>query len=193
MVSREFPRVLNLLGEASKLLSSLSNGSSNGNANGNQFNDTLSMIQRMLAESSSSRSLARRLNRQERLRSSASPITKPVKEKKKKAFDVSLLMCREEKEEGPYNLTWNSVFPSGMLLLEEDDNEATIRRAIKASLENKFPLISDKDFDISSVSCITHFRKASTSSLSWTVAMFLQLSGIAPETADHWPRSPQED
>ena len=104
-----------------------------------------------------------------------------------------LLMCQDEEEEGRYKLTWDSVIDSGMLLLEEGDNEATIRRAIKASLVNKFPLISDKDFDISSVSCITLFRKALTSSLSWTVAMFLQLSEIAPETADHWPRSPQED
>ena len=89
--------VLNLLGEASKLLSSLSKGSlnrlSSGNANGNQFNDTLSRAQRMLAESSSSRSLARRLNRQERLISSASPITKPVKEKKRRRRSMFRCLC----------------------------------------------------------------------------------------------------
>ena len=107
----------------------------------------------MLRESSSS-GLYRRLNRNERLRA-ASPYqqsrqtsAKPAKEKakkEKKAIEFALLRCWDDDEDEPHHLKWDSVIASGMLMLNDD--EKTIRNALKESLAAKIPSLGDNDFD----------------------------------------------
>ena len=113
--------------------------------------ETLDRAQNMLQTSSSG--LFRRLNRTERLRAS-SPYrqnrqvkTKPVKLKIKKAMEFALLRCWPDDEDEPHHLKWDSVLASGMLTLDEDDNENSIRNAIKDSLSSKFPVLGINDFD----------------------------------------------
>ena len=150
-------RVSNLLGEASRLLSSSSSSSAAVQQNeatrdnGSRLQETL-FIARGMVEQSSSEGVFKRLNRQERLRSTApyaSKSSKPAntKETKKKPFEFSLLRCFDEDEEEPYNLRWDSVIASGIILLDETDNEEAIRRAIQSSLQNKYPIIGVNDFD----------------------------------------------
>ena len=106
-----------------------------------------------MLQASSSAGLFRRLNRNERLRASspyqqnrqAKP--KPVKQKIKKAMEFALLRCWSDDEEEPHHLKWDSVLASGMLTLDEDDNEKSIRNAIKDSLSSKFPSLGENDFD----------------------------------------------
>ena len=93
-----------------------------------------------MPQASSSASLFRQLNRNERLGAS-SPYQqnkqaklKPVKQKIKKAMEFALLRCWSDNEEEPHHLKWDSVLASGMLTLDEDDNEKSIRNVIKDSL-----------------------------------------------------------
>ena len=107
----------------------------------------------MLRESSSS-GLYRRLNRNERLRA-ASPYqqsrqtsAKPAKEKakkEKKAIEFALLRCWDDDE--PHHLKWDSVIASGMLMLNDDDDDKRIRNALKESPAAKMPSLGDNDFD----------------------------------------------
>ena len=162
-------KVAKLLNEASRLLdpqanasgsSSVSNstqrnsdaasGSSSVSAS-SSLGETLQRVQNMLRASSSG--LFRRLNRTERLRAS-SPYqqnrqtkTEPVEQKIKKAMEFSLLRCWSDKEDEPHHLKWDSVLASGMLTLDEDDNEKRIRNAIKDFLSSKFPSLGENDFD----------------------------------------------
>ena len=73
--------------------------------------------------------------------------TKPVKLKIKKAMEFALLRCWPDDEDEPHHLKWDSVLASGMLTLDEDDNEKSIRNAIKDSLSSKFPVLGINDFD----------------------------------------------
>ena len=163
-------QIAKLLNQASKLLvnsdpqPTTSTSSSVGNGNdpsgpssatgSSSLGETLQRAQNMLQASSSS-GLFRRLNRTERLRAS-SPYqqnrqvkTKPVKQKIKKAIEFALLKCwpDDEDEDEPHHLKWDSVLASGMLTLDEDDNENSIRNAIKDSLSSKIPALGNNDFD----------------------------------------------
>ena len=69
--------------------------------------------------------------------------TKDKRDKKVVEFDV--LKSAQDKQE---NMKWNSVIANGMLSLNENDNEETIRQSIiKESLSNKFPVIGSNDFE----------------------------------------------
>jgi len=164
-------RVSQLLSEASRLLSSpntsinLSTATNSGNAanNSNTVNslaataqptirETLRRAQGMLRESAST-GLCRRLNRQERLRAASGcsyqrdkPAKRKAKEKKALEFAV-LRCCNTDDLEEVHHLKWDSVIASGMLMLEEGDNESTIRNALKESLKAKLPLLGANDFD----------------------------------------------
>lgn len=55
----------------------------------------------------------------------------------------------EDKQE---NMKWDSVIATGMLSLNENDNEETIRQSIiNESLSNKFPVIGSNDFEFVTV------------------------------------------
>ncbi|CAB4021613.1 hypothetical protein AWC38_SpisGene23883 [Paramuricea clavata] len=114
--------------------------------------ESLQRAQSMLQASSSS-GLFRRLNRTERLRASSpyqnnrQSTAQPTKEKVKKAMEFALIGCWPDDEDEPHHLKWDSVIASGMLTLHEDDNEKSIRNAIKESLAAKFPSLGDNDFD----------------------------------------------
>ncbi|XP_028408793.1 uncharacterized protein LOC114533337 [Dendronephthya gigantea] len=164
-------KVAKLLDEASKLLVSAdsqpsninnptprSNAASSGSSTASSslsfpLGETLQRARGMLQASSSS-GLFRRLNRTERLRAS-SPYqqnrqskTKPSKQKVKKAMEFSLLRCwADDDEDEPHHLKWDSVLASGMLTIDEDDNEKSIRKAIKDSLASKIPALGDNDFE----------------------------------------------
>ena len=109
----------------------------------------------MLRESSSS-GLYRRLNRNERLRA-ASPYqqsrqtsAKPAKEKakkEKKAIEFALVRCWDDDEDEPHHLKWDSVIASGMLMLNDNDDDKAIRYSLKESLAAKMPSLGDNDFD----------------------------------------------
>ena len=152
-------KVAKLLDEASKLLvntdtQTASAASSSSSSLGPQLGQTLQRAQSMLQASSSS-GLFRRLNRTERLRAS-SPYqqnrqskTKPAKEKVKKAMEFALLRCWPDDEDvdEPHHLKWDSVLSNGMLTLNEDDDEKSIRNAIKDAVTSKIPALGANDFD----------------------------------------------
>ena len=160
-------RVCELLGEASRLVlssnssASASSSFANSNtptnsrtsANSATLAETLSRTRGMLRESTSL-GMFRQLNRQERLRAvsgSSYQQAKPAKEKprkEKKATEFALLRCWDEDElEEPHNLKWDSIIATGMLMLQDDDDESTIRNAIKESLCVKLLSIGANDFD----------------------------------------------
>ena len=93
-----------------------------------------------MLQASSSSGLFRRFNRTERLRASApyqknrESKTELSKQKVKKAMEFVLLRCWANNENEPHYLKWDSVLASRMLTLDKDDNEKSIRKAIKDSL-----------------------------------------------------------
>ena len=180
-------RVSNLLGEASRLLSSSSSSSAAVQQNeatrdnGSRLQETLFRARGMV-EQSSSEGVFKRLNRQERLRSTApyaSKSSKPAntKETKKKPFEFSLLRCFDEDEEEPYNLRWDSVIASGIILLDETDNEEAIRRAIQSSLQNKYPIIGVNDFDFVKVKRKTVITLEMGEGIAYDYAIIKKMAG----------------
>ena len=161
-------RVSNLLGEATR-------------DNGSRLQETLFRARGMV-EQSSSEGVFKRLNRQERLRSTApyaSKSSKPAntKETKKKPFEFSLLRCFDEDEEEPYNLRWDSVIASGIILLDETDNEEAIRRAIQSSLQNKYPIIGVNDFDFVKVKRKTVITLEMGEGIAYDYAIIKKMAG----------------
>ena len=135
-----------------------------------------------MVEQSSSEGVFKRLNRQERLRSTApyaSKSSKPAntKETKKKSFEFSLLRCFDEDEEEPYNLRWDSVIASGIILLDETDNEEAIRRAIQSSLQNKYPIIGVNDFDFVKVKRKTVITLEMGEGIAYDYAIIKKMAG----------------
>ena len=69
---------------------------------------------------------------------------KPTAKKEKKPVEFSLLRCCDDdmEEAKVHHLKWDSVIASGVLLLEEGDDELTIRKAVKEALRAKFSLLT---------------------------------------------------
>lgn len=151
-------KVSKLLKEASELLSNSSETStqrtepSTSRSTSSTIEETLKRASSMLRESSSS-GLCRRLNRPERLRAASGgnyDRTKQAREKpkkEKKALEFALLRCLDEEDGESQHLKWDSVIASGMLMLVEDDDEREIRRKIVESLQEKYPLLGENNFD----------------------------------------------
>ena len=157
-------RAARMLEEASRILRNDSSqaalppetepNANNANAS-NVFRSARSML-----NASSSNGVFRRLNSSERLRSLPYPnrqvrVRSPTgkqqqtKDKgEKKVLEFAVLKCAEDEKE---NMKWDSIVANGMLSLNENDNEETIRRSIKESLTNKFPLIGSNDFEFAKV------------------------------------------
>ena len=60
-----------------------------------------------------------------------------------------MLRCwDDDDEEGePHSLKWDSVIAEGMLILNEDDDEVSVRKKVSFALGNKFPLLGANDFE----------------------------------------------
>ena len=69
--------------------------------------------------------------------------------KEKKALEFALRCWPEDDddESQPHNLKWDSVIARGILMISEDEDEQSIRKAVVSSLRNKFPILSANDFD----------------------------------------------
>jgi hypothetical protein len=127
----------------------------------NTLRETLLRARNMITGSSSTGG-NRRLNRRERLRSAApydekqhgkgTKTNKPAKKKQTKPIEYALLKCYDddddnvEDDEVEHTLKWDSVIANGIIMAEEDDNEANIRKKLKDSLVNKFEVIGENDF-----------------------------------------------
>lgn len=164
--SSDLEKVSKLLNEASQILS---NNSKTSNvpapvpSTSSSIQDTLNRANNLLRESSMS-GICRRLNRNERLRSSSGidykqkrgNNTKQAKPKERKPMEFALLRCFEEgeiHEDGVNpNLKWDSILTSGMLMLTDEDDEKNIRNKILDSLKNKYPLMGLNDFEFVKVS-----------------------------------------
>ena len=98
---------------------------------------------RNVIRSSTASGTYRRLNQSERLR-------KPVA-RKKKALEFALLKCfgdsSDEDLVEEHHLKWESVIANGMIMLDEQDDEQSVRNAIKESVGKKFPIIRANDFE----------------------------------------------
>ena len=112
---------------------------------------------RNMIRSSTASGTYRRLNRSERLRATApfnnrnKTQAKPVV-RKKKALEFALLKCfgdssDEDLVEEQHHLKWDSVIANGMIMLDEEDDEQSVRNAIKESVGKKFPIIRANDFE----------------------------------------------
>ena len=114
-----------------------------------------------MLRNSSSTGLCRRLKRPERLRatsstsyqqgSKATSVSGNSKKAKKedKAIEFALLRCwdDDDEEEEPHSLKWDSVIAEGMLILNEDDDEVSVRKKVSFALGNKFSLLGANDFE----------------------------------------------
>lgn len=112
----------------------------------------LGHAEEMLRESTSA-GLYGRLNRQERLRAVSGPYqsnntTKKTVKTEKKVLEYTLLRYWDLNDPVElHHLKWDSIFPNGMLVLEECADKTTIRKAVKESLTDKFPLLGVNDFE----------------------------------------------
>lgn len=149
-------RVAQMLESASSLLRDAVPSSSNQSEPRRESSVSSSTLQsaldhaRSMIRKSTSTGINRRLNRAERLRAAA-PINlggrkKPAKKVNKKAFECALLKCLDE-DEADHNLKWDSIIAQGIVLLGEEDNEKTVREAIKELLIKTFPIIGPNDFN----------------------------------------------
>jgi hypothetical protein len=112
---------------------------------------------RAMMQSSSNGGLYRRLNRNERLRagSSTAPINPSKSTKAKKAktvetkpFEYVLLMAVEDDDdEDNSTLTKDKILERGIVTLDENDNELTIRKKLVSSLDDKYPALNYNDFE----------------------------------------------
>ena len=110
---------------------------------------------RNMIRSSTASGTYRRLNRSERLRATApfnnrnKTQAKPVASGKKKALEFALLKCfgdsSDEDLVEEHHLKWDSAIANGMIMLDEEDDEQSVRNAIKESVGKKFPIIRAND------------------------------------------------
>lgn len=157
-------KVSDLLKNASEMLLSVRNSSAS-NASDSSLGSTTTtgtatgsiaetLIQaRSMMRRSSSAGLYRRLNRNERLRA-ATTATKNKKSKskplEKKPFEFALLrpICEEsDEEDGVETLTKDKIIESGMIVLDEDNDESSVHAKIASSLKAKYSLLGPNDFD----------------------------------------------
>ena len=116
--------------------------------------ETLSRARSMM-NTSSSRGLYRRLNRNERLRATAESATKnktakTTKNVKKRPFEFALLRAisgESDEEDEIETLKKERIVERGMVILNEDDSESCVREKIVSSLKSEYVLLGPNDFD----------------------------------------------
>ena len=122
---------------------------------------------RNMIRSSTASGTYRRLNRSERLQATAlfnnrnKTQAKPVA-RKKRALEFALLKCfgdsSDEDLVEEHHLKWDSVIAnciqsgqtandSSLIMLAEEDDQQSVRNAIKESVGKKFPIIRANDFE----------------------------------------------
>ena len=152
-----------LLKNASDMLLSVHNNSSsnvsnticatNSTTTSGSIAETLVRARSMM-HTSRNTGLYRRLNRNERLRA-ATTATKNKKERKgkpleKKPFEFALLRAKSEEndeEDVVETLKKESIVERGMVVLNEDDDEASVRAKIASSLKEQYSLLGPNDFE----------------------------------------------
>ena len=145
---------------------------------------------RSMMNTSSSRGLYRRLNRNERLRATAESATKNKTAKKtknieKRPFEFALLraISEESDEEDEVETLKKERIPiveRGMVVLNEDDSELCVRGKIVSSLKSEYGLLGPNDFDFVKVTQkkISVLRLAEGTEYNYSVVKKLAGQGL---------------
>ena len=72
------------------------------------------------------------------------PEKKLQSNKRKRTVEFALLKCLDDDDQ---NLKWDSTLANGIITVDEEANEDTIRKVIKESVNSKYPLIHKHDFE----------------------------------------------
>ena len=151
--------------------------------------ETLSRARSMM-NTSSSRGLYRRLNRNERLRATTESATKNKTAKKtknieKRPFEFVLLKAiseesDEEEEVETLKKERIAIVERGMVVLSEDDSELCVRGKIVSSLKSEYGLLGPNDFDIVKVTQkkISVLRLAEGTEYNYSVVKKLAGQGL---------------
>ena len=155
-------------------------------SSGNSITETLSRARQMMTASSNS-GLYRRLNRNERLRATASPSTgRPKKKAKieKKPFEFALIKAPstsdDEEEEQLENLKKENIIEWGIVELVEDDSEKEIRAKLLSSLKGTYSILGLNDFEFVKVTQkkITVLKMAEGAQYNYAVVKKLAGQGL---------------
>ena len=143
---------------------------------------------RSMMNTSSSRGLYRRLNRNERLRATAESATKNKTAKKtknieKRPFEFALLRAISEEsdeEDEVETLKKEKIVERGMVVLNEDDSELCVRGKIVSSLKSEYGLLGPNDFDFVKVTQkkISVLRLAEGTEYNYSVVKKLAGQGL---------------
>ncbi|CAB4022009.1 leucine-rich repeat-containing DDB_G0290503 isoform X2 [Paramuricea clavata] len=154
---------------------------------GNSITEALSRARQMMTASSNS-GLYRRLNRNERLRATASPsMGRPKKKAKieKKPFEFALIKAassddEEEEEEQLENLKKENIIERGIVELLEDDSEKEIRAKLLSSLKGTYSILGLNDFEFVKVTQkkITLLKMAEGAQYNYAVVKKLAGQGL---------------
>ena len=156
MDEEKLKRAAGLLKEASDMLFSVENNSNASSRRTNEGSIAETLVRaRSMMQTSSNSGLYRRLNRNERLRAAATSTTKNKKEKKsknleKKPFEFALLRANSEEsdeEDDVETLKKEKIVERGMVVLNEDDSESSVRAKIVSSLKTQYSMLGPNDFD----------------------------------------------
>ena len=149
--------------------------------------ETLSRARSMM-NTSSSRGLYRRLNRNERVRATAESATKNKTAKKtknieKRPFEFALLRAISEEsdeEDEVETLKKEKIVERGMVVLNEDDSELCVRGKIVSSLKSEYGLLGPNDFDFVKVTqkIISVLRLAEGTEYNYSVVKKLAGQGL---------------
>ena len=192
MDEEKLKRAAGLLKEASDMLFSVENSSSSNTpsrrTNEGSIGETLVRARSMMQTSSNS-GLYRRLNRNERLRAvTTSTSTKNKKEKKSKnleskPFEFALLRANSEEsdeEDEVQTLQREKIAERGMVVLNEDDSESSVRAKIVSSLKWQYSMLGPNDFDFVKVTQkrISVLRLAENTEYNYSVVKKLAGQGL---------------
>ena len=152
---------------------------------GNSITEALSRARQMMTASSNS-GLYRRLNRNERLRATASPsMGRPKKKAKieKKTFEFALIKAAssdDEEEEQLENLKKENIIERGIVELLEDDSEKEIRAKLLSSLKGTYSILGLNDFEFVKVTQkkITVLKMAEGAQYNYAVVKKLAGQGL---------------
>ncbi|CAH3014609.1 unnamed protein product [Porites evermanni] len=143
---------------------------------------------RSMMNTSSSRGLYRRLNRNERLRATAESATKNKTAKKtkkieKRPFEFALpraISKESDEEDKVETLKKEKIVERGMVVLNEDDSELCVRGKIVSSLKSEYGLLGPNDFDFAKVAQkkISVLRLAEGTEYNYSVVKKLAGQGL---------------
>ena len=159
MDGEKLKKAADLLKDASDVLLSVRN-----NSNSNTTSPTIApgsvaetlLRARSMMQTSASSGLYRRLNKNERLRAATASTTSTKNKKskskpvEKKPFEFALLRANSEEsdeEDEVETLKKEKIIERGMIVLDEDDGEPSVRAKIASSLKGQYSLLGPNDFD----------------------------------------------